>query len=63
MPDRRSRQDKRDLTLLHLLGSAGLRGAEAAAVLVGDVEDRRRSSDPRLRQAIKGSTSWWVAVR
>jgi len=30
-------------------------------VLVGDVDERRR--DPRLRQAIKGSTSWWVTVR
>jgi site-specific recombinase XerD len=63
MPDRRSRQGKRDLALLHLLGSAGLRRAEASAVLVGDVDERRRSSDPRLRQAIKGSTSWWVTVR
>jgi len=63
MPDRRSRQGKRDLALLHLLGSAGLRRAEASALLVGDVDERRRSSDPRLRQAIKGSTSWWVTVR
>jgi site-specific recombinase XerD len=63
MPDRRSRQGKRDLALLHLLGSAGLRCAEASAVLVGDVDERRRSSDPRLRSAIKGSTSWWVTVR
>jgi site-specific recombinase XerD len=50
-------------SLLHLLGSTGLRRAEASAVLVGDVDERRRSSDPRLRQAIKGSTSWWVTVR
>jgi site-specific recombinase XerD len=63
MPDSRSRQGKRDLALLHLLGSAGLRRAEAANVLVSDVDERRRSSDPRLRQAIKGSTSWWVTVR
>lgn len=63
MPDRRSRQGKRDLALLHLLGSAGLCRAEASAVLVGDVDERRRSSDPRLRQAVKGSTSWWVTVR
>lgn len=57
MPDRRSRQGKRDLALLHLLGSAGLRRAEASAVLIGDVDERRRSNDPRLRQAIKGSTT------
>jgi site-specific recombinase XerD len=63
MPDRCARQGKRDLALLHLLGSAGLRRAEASALLVGDVDERRRSSDPRLRQAIKGSTSWWVTVR
>jgi site-specific recombinase XerD len=63
MPDRRTRQGKRDLALLHLLGSAGLRRAEAADLLVADVDERRRSSDPRLRQAIEGSTSWWVTVR
>ena len=63
MPDRRTRQGKRDLALLHLLGSAGLRRAEAARVLISDVDERRRASDPRLRQAIKGSTSWWVTVR
>jgi integrase len=40
-----------------------MRRAEASAVLVGDVDERRRSSDPRLRQAIKGSTSWWITVR
>jgi site-specific recombinase XerD len=54
---------RRDLALLHLLGSSGLRRAETAAVLVGDVDERRRSSDPPLRQAIKGSTCWWVTVR
>ncbi len=63
MPDRRTRHGKRDLALLHLVGSAGLRRAEAASLLLGDVDERRRSSDPRLRQAIKGSTSWWVTVR
>jgi len=31
-----------DLALLHLLGTAGLRRAEACAVLVGDVAERRR---------------------
>jgi site-specific recombinase XerD len=63
MPDRRTRQGKRDLALLHLLGSAGLRPAEAARLLIADVDERRRTSDPRLRHAIKGSTSWWVTVR
>jgi integrase len=32
-------------------------------LLVGDVDERRRASDPRLRRAIKGSTSWWVTFR
>ena len=63
MPDRRTRQGKRDLALLHLLGSAGLRRSEAAALVLGDVDERRRADDPRLRHAIKGSTSWWVNVR
>jgi site-specific recombinase XerD len=63
MPDRRTRRGKRDLALLHLLGSAGLRRAEAARLLVTDVDERRRASDPRLRQAIKGSTAWWTIVR
>ena len=62
MPDRRTRQGKRDLALLHLLGSAGLRRAEAANLQVADVEERRRAGDPRLRQAIARSTSWWVTV-
>ncbi|MGH2798299.1 MAG: tyrosine-type recombinase/integrase, partial [Thermoleophilaceae bacterium] len=57
------RQGKRDLALLHLLGSAGLRRAEAVGLLVSDVDERRRASDPRLRQAIKGSTAWWAIVR
>ena len=63
MPDRRTRQGKRDLALLHLLGSAGLRRAEAANLLVADVDERRRAADPRLRHAIARSTSWWVTVR
>jgi hypothetical protein len=33
--------------LLHLLGSAGLWRAEAANLLVGDVDERRRASDGR----------------
>jgi site-specific recombinase XerD len=28
-----------------------------------DVDERRRAADPRLRHAIKSSTSWWVTVR
>jgi site-specific recombinase XerD len=63
MPDRRTRQGKRDLALLHLLGSAGLRRAEAARLLVGDVDERQRAGDGRLRKAIGRSTSWWVSVR
>jgi len=63
MPDRRTRQGKRDLALLHLLGSVGLRRSEAAKLLISDVDERRRAGDPRLRQAIRSSTAWWVAVR
>jgi len=63
MPDRRTRQGKRDLALLHLLGSVGLRRAEAARLLVTDIGERHRASDARLRQAIKGSTGWWAIVR
>jgi integrase/recombinase XerD len=63
MPDRRTRQGKRDLALLQLLGSAGLRRGEAAGLLITDVDERRRAGDPRLRQAIAHSTSWWVTVR
>jgi site-specific recombinase XerD len=63
MPDRRTRQGKRDLALLHLLGSAGLRRSEAAALVLADIDERRRAADPGLRHAIKSSTSWWVTVR
>ncbi len=62
MPDRRTRQGKRDLALLHLLGTAGLRRAEVCAVLLDDVDERHRSGDGRLRKAIPHSTSWWVTV-
>jgi len=62
MPDRRTTQGKRDLALLHLLGTTGLRRAEAAAVTVNDVDEHPRSDDPRLRQAICDSTAWWVTV-
>jgi hypothetical protein len=48
---------------LHLLGSAGLRRAEAANLLIADVDERRRAGDPRLSQAIAHSTSWWGTVR
>ena len=63
MPDGRTRKGKRDLALLHLLGSAGLRRAEAANLLITDVDERKRASDPRLRAAIARSTSWWVTIR
>ncbi|MEA2721313.1 MAG: hypothetical protein QOJ39_3177, partial [Candidatus Eremiobacteraeota bacterium] len=49
-------QGKRDLALLHLLGSAGPRRAEAAALVLGNIDERRRAADPRLRHAIKSST-------
>jgi integrase/recombinase XerD len=63
MPDRRSTRGKRDLALLYLLGTAGLRRSEACALLICDVDERRRSGDGRLRQAIARSSAWWVTVR
>jgi integrase/recombinase XerD len=63
MPDRRTTAGKRDLGLLHLLGTAGLRRAEACALLIGDVDERRRAHDVRLRRAIPRSTAWWVTVQ
>lgn len=63
MPDRRTTAGKRDLALLHLLGTAGLRRAEACAVRIEDIDERRRASDARLRRAIPHSTNWWVTVR
>jgi site-specific recombinase XerD len=62
MPDRRTRHGKRDLALLHLLGTVGLRRAEACAVMLDDVDELHRSSDGRLRRAIPHSTGWWVIV-
>jgi len=63
MPDRRTTAGKRDLALLHLLGTAGLRRAEACTLIVADVDERRRAGDGRLRQAIAHSSAWWVTVR
>jgi hypothetical protein len=59
-PDRLTRQGTRDVALLDLLGSAGLRRAEASAVLLGDIDRHPRSPDGRLRTAIPDSTNWWV---
>jgi site-specific recombinase XerD len=63
MPDLRTIVGKPDLALLHLLGTAGLRRAQACALLIADIDERTHSEDPRLRRAIKGSTAWWVTVR
>jgi len=63
MPDRRSTRGKRDLALLHLLGSVGLRRSEACALTLSDVDERQRTGDRKLREAIAHSTSWWVTVR
>ncbi len=32
-------------------------------MLLTDIDERRRASNPRLRQAIKASTSWWAIMR
>ena len=63
MPDRRSMRGKRDLALLYLLGTAGLRRSEVCALELADIDQRRGSDDGRLRRAIARSTSWWVTVR
>lgn len=63
MPDRRTRRGQRDLALLHLLGTVGLRRSEACALNLSDVDERRRAGDRKLRAAIGHSTSWWVTVR
>lgn len=63
MLDRRTRRGKRDLALLHLLGTAGLRRSEACALTLSNVHERQRSHDRRLRNAVAQSTSWWVIVR
>lgn len=61
-PDLRTTAGKRDVALLHLLGTAGLRRAEASALRIGDVDEHPRADDPRLRRAIAHSTPWWVTV-
>ena len=48
-----------DRGLLHLLGTTGLRRAEAAALLIADI----RRAPARRRRAIAQSTPWWVTVR
>jgi hypothetical protein len=53
----------RRLTFRRRRGSAGLRRSEASALVLGDVDELRRDADPRLRHAIKSSTSWWLTVR
>jgi len=63
MPDRRTRRGKRDLALLYLLGTVGLRRSEACSLTLVDVDERQRAGDGRLRAAITHSTSWWVTVR
>ena len=62
MSDQRTSAAKRDLALLHVLGTAGLRRAEACAPLIADITRRRRAADGRLRRAIPYSTSWWVTI-
>lgn len=62
LPDRRTRRGKRDLAVLHLLATEGLRRAEAAALGLHDVEERARASNGALRPAIHGATTWWLLI-
>ena len=62
MPDLRTTAGRRDLAILHLLGTAGLRRAEVADLLTGDVEEHPDASDSPLRQAITHATSWAVSL-
>jgi len=62
MPDLRAPAGRRDLAILRLLGTAGLRRTEAADLLMGDVEEYPDARASRLRQAISHSTSWGVTI-
>lgn len=52
MPDRRTTAGKRDLAILVVLGDAGLRRSELAALTYDDIAPVRRHRDPRLRPAV-----------
>lgn len=62
MPDRRSRIGKRDFAILSLAVRAGLRRAEVADLEFAAIEERRRLRDPRLREAVRNSTSFMVRL-
>jgi integrase len=63
MPDLRATRGRRDYAALRLLADAGLRRSELCALTFEDIEVQLRFRDPRLRQAIRGSTAWAVRVR
>jgi integrase/recombinase XerD len=66
-PNRRTLVGKRDVAILRVLGSCGLRRREVCALRVTDVEERDRAPDPALRAAVAGAraneTRWWLTVR
>jgi integrase/recombinase XerD len=65
MRDRRTRQGKRDLALLHLLGSAGLRRVEASRLLISDVDGAppsQRSAAAPGDQRTRRAGGWSCAM-
>jgi hypothetical protein len=55
--------DRAGLVLSHTRRGLQELREQAPPLVWGDVDERRRSSDPHLRQAIARSTSWWLTVR
>jgi hypothetical protein len=63
MPDRRTTRASVTSPCCTCSARPACGAPQAADLLMSDVDERRRFSDPRLRPAIARSTSWWVTVR